>query len=516
MKMEETQQKIQNKISSIKDIVKASYVRPENKNEEHTKRLFENQNALIYLVRDRGLDLDTVKHFKLGLNEKGNLTMPIFKNSQLIDYKSRTIPPKEKGFFRSPNSETWLFNADEGLSEARKKGGVIVCEGEIDAITLWQHGFKNVVSLIGGAQNIGPWIQEFDNIPAVYINLDSDEVGQRAARGLAERIGMQKCINVKLPVKDANDFFKKYDANQFRNVIINSKKFSIEDVSTLGDFIDEIKRTKDEEKDFKFGYPKLDKLTGGFNRKNLIVLSAYSSHGKTHLAYNLCINSCLQGKPILYIPLEDNPKYAAKRMLNIFSKQDVATFPDYMWDALKKDVVKFPLYMYTGQDKLNLEIFKKIIEVGKRIYNIEIFILDHIHFLAKRSGNMTEEIGFLVRELIEICRSYDVALISIAHIRKRQNEKGKQFNIQTMPNMDDLKDSSSIYQDAHMVLMALQKDATELDPNTNKVILEKTFIELEVQKNREGMTSFSGKPLRFDFNKHIGTIEECTDEEETN
>lgn len=932
--MEGQNQKIEEKIKSIGQIANIKYQRPVNRNEEYVKNLFQSQDALLYLVRDRGFTLDTIKHFQLGLNEKNRLTIPIYKNGVLIDYKFRTLPPEEKSFFRTLNSETYIFNED-GLNEARKKNEICIVESETDCMTLYQFGFKNVISLHGGCNHIGPWIKELEDISKVFIILDSDEPGQKAAKKLAEHIGLEKCYNVVLPVKDANDFFKKYIAENFENLLLNARKFPIEDVLTLGDFIDEVRENRNQKKDFQFGYPQLDKITGGFNRGNLIILSAYTNHGKclrgntkivmadgsyknikeckandkilsldknqkiiksivknnicnglkdiyklktqtgriiyltknhplligknwktvgnlkvgdriatllkscfgnksvprfkarilgyliaggrlsknnnlrftkkekiickdfetcvngfddkvcwtlyrnaydgcisrlknnhqssnikqwlsqiniplvnsrekrlsndvfrwnksslkeflkalftcdgscfvnhrgnigisysttslnlaqqiqsllikfgiisiirfrkqqinnnpyknyeivinhayeirkfinkigfigkkylkskkilkiitninscrSHidvlprayikllkekkreyapfnrkiyssgvlgyidrlnkfgktisriraksyinlfqndnellkwcnsdilwdkivlikklkkkdyvydleikkyhnfiannvivhnsvLSQNFCMNFCDHNWPSMYVPLEDNYKYVARRMLNIFSKVEVGTIPDDQWDAMKQDMIRFPLYIYTGQEKFDLEVFKKLIEVGKKLYNIEIFIIDHIHFLAKRSRNMVEEIGFIMRELVSICRNQNVSIIAISHIRKRQNEEGREFNIKKMPTMDDLKDSSSTAQDAHMVLMLLQQDLSQYDVLTGHMIKEDMRIELAVQKNREGMTTFSGKNLQFDYHRFIGLVEEHIDEEQ--
>ena len=108
--MEGRNQKVEEDIKSLQEVSNISYSKPINKNEEYVKRLFCNQEALIYLVRDRGFTIDTIKHFHLGLTEKNRISIPIYKNGELIDYKFRTIPPDEKNFFRTPNSLTRIYN----------------------------------------------------------------------------------------------------------------------------------------------------------------------------------------------------------------------------------------------------------------------------------------------------------------------------------------------------------------------------------------------------------------------
>jgi len=493
---ESSQNKIKHKIQSLREISNISYARPVDKTEEFHSNLLQNQDALLYLLRDRKLDLKTIEHFKLGLGEKGNLAIPIYKKGKLIDYKFRTLPPKPKGFSRFQGSETWIFN-EEGLKEGRKRGKILIVEGEIDAMSIWQVGITNVISLVGGAQQGGPWIRELDDIERVYICLDNDEPGQKAARNLADRLGIEKCINVKLPVKDANDFFKKYSAKEFRNVLKNSDKFPIKDVARLVDLYDSVKSNKLGTKDFNFHYPTLDLVTGGFNRANVIVVSGETAHGKSSFMFNVAINLCKHDTPILYVPLEDSPVYMARRMFNIVSGVEVSQLREEDWKDLKNKIRKLPFYFYTAQDKFDLNIFRKTIEEGKKIHNIEIFILDHLHFLSKRSNRkMSEEIGFLMRELVDIARYHNVTIFVISHIRKKQAQGGWT----SMPDMNELRDSQLVKGDAHMIIMLFRAKKND-----------KTIIQLAVQKNREGNTTT--KHLEFDFDAETGIIKEYFDQD---
>src|SRR3990167_9114771 len=227
--MSDKTEEINLKIQSLREL----------KNIEYKKRLFKNKEVLTYLIRDRGLKLETIKHFKLGLTEKNLIAIPIYKNNELINYKFRTIPPSEKLFTQVKGCQTWVFN-DEGIKEGKEKKEIIICEGQFDLLSLWQNGFTNVISLNAGTQSIGSWIEELDEIETLNINLDSDDAGKEGAKKLAERLGIEKCINVTLPKKDPNDFFKKYSAEDYKNVLLNSTKFPIQDVINISDLFDEI------------------------------------------------------------------------------------------------------------------------------------------------------------------------------------------------------------------------------------------------------------------------------------
>ena len=485
---EEINNKINERLKSLREIADVSYAKPENRNEEYDKRLFKNMEAINYLQYDRKIDYNTIKHFNLGLSEYGELAIPIYKNGELINYKFRTLPPKKKDFKHVKGSEMWIFN-DVGIEEGKKIGEICITEGEIDAISVYQAGFKNVISVTNGTQSTGLWIEKLDEIKKIFINFDNDEAGKAGALKLAERLGIEKCINVVTPspYKDANDFFLKESPQAYKNLLSNSKKFPIEDVVTLSDFYDEVRQNKTGKKDFEFPYNNLNKVTGGFNRSNLMVVSGETGHGKSTWLINVLVKLAQKGIPVLYMPLEDNPRYIARRIFNILSGMEVSRLDEHNWESLKNIIRDFPFYMYIGQEKLDINIFSQIVERGKKLYNIEIFALDHIHFLAKRVRDMTEEIGYIMRELVEICRKYNISIFNIAHIRKKLGGERKD-----MPNIDDLKDSSALKQDAHMVLMIFQR-YLEFE--------NLTMVDVAIQKNREGNTTPYDKDLLYKFDR---------------
>lgn len=496
--MTEGSNKIEEKIKSLRQVTKTDYEVPEDKVSEYTKRLFKNQDALTYyLIRERNLDIKTITNFKLGLSERGELAIPVFKKGNLIDFKFRTLPPEEKGFRRISGTESWVFN-DEGIKVGKEKGEIFITEGEIDAMSIWQAGFKNVISLVSGAGQMGSWIEQLDDIGKVYITLDSDSVGKKAARSLSERIGIERCINVVLTEKDANDFFKKYSSKDFENIVKNSTTFPIEDVTILRDLFEEIRNNPKDIKDYFFPYEELQKLTGGFSRENLITLSAPTSHGKSTFIWNIFVKLAKKGYPVMYLPLEDRMKFFVKRLLNIVNESEINKFEsDTEWDELKEKIQNLPFYIYTGYEKFDLTEFEKIVEKGKKLYGIDIFAIDHLHFLARKGGgDITQEIGSIVRELVTLSRKYNISIFLVVQLRKKQ---ASDSGFKQMPHYESMSDSIKIAQDSHMIIMLFK----DFDNVTGR-----PFIQLAVHKNREGAITFGENYITYDYDEDTGIIME--------
>jgi len=470
--MSDKTEEINLKIQSLRELKNIEYKKPENKTSEYQKRLFKNKEVLTYLIRDRGLKLETIKHFKLGLTEKNLIAIPIYKNNELINYKFRTIPPSEKLFTQVKGCETWVFN-DEGIKEGKEKKEIIICEGQFDLLSLWQNGFTNVISLNAGTQSIGSWIEELDEIETLYINLDSDDAGKEGAKKLAERLGIEKCINVTLPEKDPNDFFKKYSAEDYKNVLLNSTKFPIQDVINISELFDEIKKNPTFVHDFQFPFSSLQNLTGGFSRGQVITISAPSNHGKSVWTWNVLTGIAKKKLPILYVPLEDRIRYFGRNIFNILANEPVWKFTEEQWEALRMKVLDFPFFIYTGLEDFNLDVFKNLVEKGRKLYGIEIFAIDYLDFLITGRKSEHEEISDIMKKLALIAREYDITIFLLVQIRKKKDgDEG--WN--KIPSIESLGGSAKIRQVSHMCLMLFQDFK---NGGTSSLLVQ-------VQKNREG------------------------------
>ena len=177
--------------------------------EDH-ERLLNDPDALAYITETRGISIETAKHFKIGLNVERDggrwLSIPHYEGGKLVNVKYRSLPPAKKTFRRISGCRSVLFNAD-ALKDQEE---VSLTEGELDAITLWDQGIKNVVATTTGAGSFDPeWIDQLETVNKIFLCYDPDEPGQKGAREVARRLGYERCFNVALPDgRDVNDFFR--------------------------------------------------------------------------------------------------------------------------------------------------------------------------------------------------------------------------------------------------------------------------------------------------------------------
>jgi len=268
-----------NIIKSMRETVGIDYKRPdETKIDEYIEKLNNNEIAQDYLRNERGLSDESIKHFKLGYDEKRDaISIPIYKRGELINVKYRFLNPKKQKYSSEYGAETWIFN-DEGIDLGLKKGGVLVVEGEFDLISAWQVGYKNVVSPAFGKDSFGVWIEQLDNIPKIYIAYDNDEGGKASALKMADRLGIDKSFEVCYPdeIKDANEFFKSYTKDDYRELLENAKPYYNYQFKGLGDIIESLRTPTKNTVTTKF-FPKVT-----MEKDWLIVVSGKTNSGKCH------------------------------------------------------------------------------------------------------------------------------------------------------------------------------------------------------------------------------------------
>lgn len=308
--------------------------------------LLNSPEALEYLY-GRGIGKDSIERFNLGYCEAWKHS----KAGAQVKPTRRIIIPRTAGTYTARNidkprntfeeeyqkqvqgRQKDLFNL-EALEGAET---VIICEGELDAISLYQAGASSVVA-IGTTVNAGVILEEAKKHPeTVYIlALDNDQdkengsnPGKDTQRKLAEE--MKAAGLAVLNIDPSKIYGEAKDGNEA--LVMDPQRLeSI--ISYLEEKAQEIKTERDEEREAELkkrtgegmledfllkvmdkdartfepiptGIKDIDQaLEGGFIRKTLVTLGAPPAMGKTALAQWIFENIATTGQNVLYINLE--------------------------------------------------------------------------------------------------------------------------------------------------------------------------------------------------------------------
>lgn len=444
-------------IKSIRETVGRGFARPDpSKLEAFITDLWNTSHAKDYLRIERALSDETIEHFKLGYDASRNaIAIPIFKNGELVNIKYRLLEPKDAKYTSERGAETWMYNED-GIQHAKKMGAVLVVEGEFDLMSVWQSGIKHVVSPASGKDSYGVWLELLDSVPRVFLAYDNDVPGKDAAYKFAERIGVDKSFEITYPtgIKDANEYFKKYDRADFRELVKKATPFYKHQFKGVGDVINSLRNNKEET-------IKLDLIPNVRLEKDwLVVISGKSNVGKTGAVLNMADELTTKGIPTLIMPFERGINAVGKRFLQVkFDKtiDDLEFASDQDWEKMIDQSIDLPLYFAMPKRDMIVDTIKK----AKRLFNTRVVIIDHLDYVIRHTnGNKENEIANTLQDLKRVAEEHGIILLIVTHIRKIDSAGAE---TQRKPNIEDLKGSSSLYQDPECVVLLTQAGENQVE-----------------------------------------------------
>ena len=164
--------------------------------------------ALIWLREERLLTDATIREWGLGCKMiKGHpwLTIPLRDESErVVNVRFRSLPPQDKTYRVCPGRPLPLFGSHLLGSDLAR---VVVAEGELDVMALWQYGLtSSVVSGTAGSDTMkDEWLDQLEHYEGFVLAYDNDEAGERGAQKFADKMGVERCSRAVMPHKDAGE-----------------------------------------------------------------------------------------------------------------------------------------------------------------------------------------------------------------------------------------------------------------------------------------------------------------------
>ncbi len=114
---------------------------------------------------------------------------------------------------------------------AKRSQTLILTESIIDALTLYDQGFKNVMPIYGVNGLIDDHLSFFNRkIKEAYLVFDADDPGRKAAEAVSLQLKEKEILSniVELPVKDVNVYFKRHTPEEFEALLKTVNPRSLE------------------------------------------------------------------------------------------------------------------------------------------------------------------------------------------------------------------------------------------------------------------------------------------------
>lgn len=237
------------------------------------------------------------------------------------------------------------------------------------------------------------------------------------------------------------------------------------------------------------GFRDLDnKLNGGFNPSDLIIVAARPAMGKTALSIRMMQHAAITlNKRVGVVSLEMSKEQIVERML--CTELEVDSWKLHSGKLTERDFEK----MGGVLDKLSsANIFvddtmgSSITELrakARRLqmeYGLDMLLIDYLQLMSggsKGGGqtNRVQEISEISRSLKQLARELHIPVIALSQLSRTVESRPDK-----RPILSDLRDSGSIEQDADIVMMLYRDDYYNEDSETPNE------LEINVIKHRNG------------------------------
>jgi replicative DNA helicase len=212
------------------------------------------------------------------------------------------------------------------------------------------------------------------------------------------------------------------------------------------------------------GYFRLNDMTGGLQRGDLVVLAARPSMGKTTFALNIALNSCLDTSArVLFISLEMSEEQIAQNLLCARAEVDAnrvrkGQLTDRDWSKLQDAAGRLhtsPFLIDATPALTPMAIRTKARRVKKRLGGLDLVVVDYLQMVAAppRAENRQQEISVISRNLKELARELNCPVVALSQLNRSVDSREDH-----RPRLSDLRESGAIEQDADLICFLYRDD----------------------------------------------------------
>jgi replicative DNA helicase len=246
------------------------------------------------------------------------------------------------------------------------------------------------------------------------------------------------------------------------------------------------------------GFSKLDRLLGGFQKSDLIVLAARPGVGKTSLALNIAVNAAKRhAQRVAFFSLEMSNEQLVQRLLAAETGIDqqrlrLGEIQDDEWQMLVEaaGVLSDTLLFIDDTPAMSaLELRTKARRLQAE-FGLDLVVVDYLQLMRSdaRVENRVQEISYITRSLKSLARELEAPLIALSQLSRAVESRSDH-----KPILSDLRESGSIEQDSDIVMFIYREELVK--ENTER----KNIADIIVAKHRNGPTD----TVPLYFNKEL-------------
>jgi replicative DNA helicase len=246
------------------------------------------------------------------------------------------------------------------------------------------------------------------------------------------------------------------------------------------------------------GLTDLDKLLGGLQKTDVILLAGRPGSGKTSLALSIGLYAAKQFKRrVAVFSLEMSEEQLIQRLVASESGIDSQRL---RLGSLKDD--EWPFYLQATAALADCPIFiddtpaisaMDLRSKARRLdseYGLDLLIVDYLQLMSgdRKSENRQQEVSFISRSVKALARELKIPVLALSQLSRQCESRGDK-----RPILSDLRESGSLEQDSDVVIFLYQDGMYNPDTDFPNI------VELIVSKHRSGPTGV----LSVYFKKHL-------------
>lgn len=383
------------------------------------------KTQLEYL-KGRGISEKTTKEIRV-LNRNGAMCFFYTDiNGKATGVKYRTL---DKKIWSETNSDMTLLNWDRVPKDAET---LIITEGEVDMMSAYEVGFKNVVSVPNGTKS-QEWIEKhytwLERFKTIVLCLDNDQAGQEAIKQISERLSDLKdeikTVDL-LFYKDLNEILQdEGGADKLKNILTNN----IKDLELANTYILSQIKCDEEVEVVDTGDDAFNRLSGGLRFGEVWVFTGNAGSGKSTFLNNLMANILNQGYSVYTHQGEFKPSKFKTNLYKIMSRpSQIETYRNEFKSSIYGKISRITenkiddwlgdrLIIHGSQVPKKNELLKTMEQMYKR-NGIKFFFIDNLMTIGIEGDDKYEQQKLLFLELQEFAKKYNVFVGIVAHPKK--------------------------------------------------------------------------------------------------
>jgi len=243
------------------------------------------------------------------------------------------------------------------------------------------------------------------------------------------------------------------------------------------------------------GFDKLDEMTNGFQKSDLVIVGGRPSMGKTALCLAIAQHAAAKvGYTTAIFSLEMSKSAIVQRILCSETRISMHLLrsgklpkSDYSKLAMHADpFYEAPLYIDDTSGISVLELRAKARRL-KSQHNLGLIVVDYLQLMnpSVKTESVQQDTAQISRSLKSIAKELEVPVIALSQLSRETVKRGEKHR---RPQLSDLRDSGAIEQDADVVLFVHRDVYYDTDNLENNSLDNKDEAEIIIGKQRNGPT----------------------------